>query len=75
MAQKKRGSAIDTRTTRHPGYRISQKIRKRIEEGFGWAKRVGCLRKVKLIGQKNVSALMLLDLSVGNLIRIGSLDG
>ena len=40
-----RRSAIDGRTTRHPGYGLSQKIRKRIEEVFGWAKTCGTMRK------------------------------
>lgn len=38
VASKKSGSAIDSRTTRHPGYQASQRVRKRIEEGFGWLK-------------------------------------
>ena len=41
-----RRSAIDRRTTRHPGYEVSQRIRKRIEEAFGWAKTVAGLRKM-----------------------------
>ena len=41
------GSAIDRRTTRHPGYRISQRKRKRIEECFGWLKTIALLRKVR----------------------------
>src|SRR5207249_5594575 len=45
-----RRSAIDKRTTRHPGYVVSQRIRKRIEEAFGWMKTVGGLRKTKLRG-------------------------
>ena len=43
-----RRSAIDRRTTRHPGYAKSQRIRKRIEEAFGWIKTVAGLRKTKL---------------------------
>lgn len=43
VASKKSGSAIDGRTIRHEGYRISQRIRKRIEEGFGWLKTVAGL--------------------------------
>jgi hypothetical protein len=39
------GSAIDSRTTRHPGYVVSQKKRKRIEECFGWLKTIAPLRK------------------------------
>ncbi|SFQ25334.1 hypothetical protein SAMN05216190_14711 [Pseudomonas borbori] len=69
VAQKRKGSAIDGRTTRHPGYAASQKIRKRIEEGLGWLKTVGGLRKTKL------SAQLLLGFSVYNLIRLGSLPG
>ena len=42
-----RRSAIDRRTTRHAGYAQSQRVRKRIEEAFGWAKTVGGLRKLK----------------------------
>ena len=41
------GSAIDGRTTRHPGYAVSQKKRKRIEECFGWLKTIALLRKVR----------------------------
>jgi hypothetical protein len=49
-----RRSAIDGRTTRHPGYAASQRIRKRIEEAFGWMKTVGGLRKTKLRGLPRV---------------------
>jgi hypothetical protein len=42
---KGRNSAIDGRTTRHPGYAISQRLRKRVEEIFGWMKTIGNLRK------------------------------
>lgn len=44
------GSAIDARTSRHPGYRVSQRIRKRIEEIFGWLKTVGGLRRTRFKG-------------------------
>ena len=46
IARNTRGrcSALDGRTTRHPGYAVSQRIRKRIEEGFGWGKEFGLLR-------------------------------
>ena len=46
----KRRSAIDARTTRQPGYAVSQRFRKRIEEVFGWMKTVGNFRKTRLIG-------------------------
>lgn len=68
-------SAIDGRTTLHRGYGVSMKIRKRIEEGFGWLKTVGGLRKTKLIGREKLSAQLLLGFSVYSLIRLGSLSG
>jgi len=43
----KKNSAIDARTTRHPGYAISQQKRKRVEEIFGWMKTVGGMRKLQ----------------------------
>jgi IS5 family transposase len=43
----KRRSAIDARTTRHPGYAISQQKRKLVEQGFGWMKTIGDLRKLR----------------------------
>ena len=49
-ATKRRKSAVDTRTTRHPGYQQSLRVRKRIEEGFGWVKTVACGRKLRFIG-------------------------
>jgi hypothetical protein len=49
------GSAIDRRTTRHCSYRVSQVIRKRIEEAFGWGKEIGGLRQTKLRGAGGVS--------------------
>ncbi|MCP5029610.1 MAG: IS5 family transposase, partial [Actinomycetia bacterium] len=47
-----RRSAIDGRTTRHAGHAVSQRIRKRVEEPFGWIKTVGAGRKVRYIGQQ-----------------------
>ena len=47
-------SAIDARTTRHPGYAVSQRIRKRIEEVFGWMKTIGGLRKLRHRGTARV---------------------
>src|SRR5580700_1173819 len=49
-----RRSAVDGRTTRHPGYAASQRIRKRIEEGFGWMKTIAGLRKTKYRGLEKV---------------------
>ena len=51
-----RGSAIDARTTRHPGYAISQRIRKRVEEIFGWAKTVGGFRRTRYRGRAEPSS-------------------
>jgi hypothetical protein len=51
------GSAIDARTTRHPGYWMSQHTRPRLERAFGWLKTMAGLRKVRLRGLPNVDAL------------------
>jgi transposase len=68
-----RTSAIDGRTTRHPGYAISQQKRKRVEEVFGWVKTVGLLRKVKLRGVRRVDWLFTFAVAVYNLVRIRNL--
>jgi hypothetical protein len=52
-----RRSAIDERTTRHAGYEVSQRKRKRVEQSFGWMKIVGMLEKVKLRGIDKVGWL------------------
>jgi transposase len=70
---KRRKTAIDDRTTRHPGYAISQVIRKRIEEIFGWDKTIGGLAQVKLRGLAKVKALFTLGLAAYNLIRLPKL--
>jgi transposase len=62
-----RASAIDGRTTRHPGYAVSQQKRKRVEEVFGWLKTVGLLRKVKLRGVRRVGWLFTFAAAVYNL--------
>ena len=67
-----RRSAIDVRTTRHPGYAISQRIRKRIEEGFGWMKTVAGLRKTKYRGLDKVVDVTLAAAAY-NLIRLPKL--
>jgi transposase len=68
-----RASAIDGRTTRHPGYAVSQQKRKRVEEIFGWLKTVGLLRKVKLRGVRRVGWLFTFAAAVYNLVRIRNL--
>ncbi len=69
-----RSSAIDGRTTRHPGYQISQQKRKRIEQSFGWMKIIGMLKKVKLRGRKKVSWLFTFVGAAYNLYRLGRLE-
>ena len=70
----KRRSAIDGRTTRHAGHGVSQRIRKRVEEPFGWIKTVGAGRKLRYIGQDRNRAWFKTEAAVYNLIRICSLD-
>lgn len=67
---KRRRSAIDARTTRHPGYEVSQRVRKRIEEAFGWVKTVGGLAKTKLRGTKRVAFKFTFTMAAYNLIRM-----
>ena len=67
------GSAIDGRTTRHAGYEISQKKRKRIEEVFGWAKTTGMLRKTRHRGLFAVRWVFTFTAAAYNLIRIRTL--
>ncbi len=69
-----RRSAIDGRTTRHSGYGVSQRIRKRVEEPFGWVKTVGGGRKLHDIGQDRNRAWFKMTTAVYNLIRITTLD-
>jgi transposase len=70
---KRRKTAVDGRTTRHPGYDISQRCRKRIEEVFGWIKSSAGLAKVKLRGRDRVDAAFTLALAAYNLIRLPKL--
>jgi transposase len=69
-----RRSAIDGRTTRHAGHVTSLRIRKRIEEPFGWMKTVAGGRKLRYIGLKRNRAWFLMTGAVYNLIRITALD-
>jgi transposase len=69
----RRRSAIDKRTTRHPGYQISQRARKRVEEIFGWLKTVGGLRKLRHRGRERVDWMFTFALAVYNLVRIRNL--
>jgi len=69
----KRGSAIDGRTTRHAGYAISQRIRKRVEEIFGWAKTVGAFRKTRYRGKERTQFAGYMIGAAYNLLRIAKL--
>jgi transposase len=68
-----RRSAIDKRTTRHPGYAKSQRIRKRIEEAFGWIKTVAGLRQTKLRGRAKVAWAFTFAMAAYNLVRAPAL--
>ena len=67
------GSAIDQRTTRHEGYRISQRKRKRIEECFGWLKTIALLRKVRHRGLAKVDWIFAFACAAYNLVRLRNL--
>lgn len=64
------GSAIDGRTTRHVGYRLSQIVRKRIEEHFGWGKTVGRIRQTVFRGLQRVDQQFKLTMTASNLTRM-----
>jgi len=68
-----RHSAIDARTTRHAGYLASQRIRKRIEECFGWSKDGRPLRKMKVYGKRKVAFLTTFTVGIYTLLRVAKL--
>jgi len=68
-----RKTAMDGRTLRHAGYQISQRIRKRIEEVFGWIKKPGGLAKAKVRGKPKVDAVFTFTVIAYNLIRLPKL--
>jgi IS5 family transposase len=73
VAQKVKGSAIDARTTHHPGYAVSQRKRKLIEQVFGWMKTVGGLRKLRHRGGARVDWIVTFSAAAYNLIRLRTL--
>jgi transposase len=73
VARKVSDGAIDGRTTRHPGYAVSQRIRKRVEEIFGWLKTVGRLRKLRHRGVARVNWIFLFTAAAYNLVRMRTL--
>jgi len=70
---RKQTSIIDQRTTHHPGYALSQRKRKRVEEIFGWVKTVGGLRKTRHRGVARVDWMFSLALAAYNLVRMRNL--
>lgn len=64
------GSAIDGRTTRHAGYAVSQTIRKRIEEHFGWGKTIGRIRQTVYRGLRRVDQHFKLTMTASNIVRM-----
>jgi transposase len=67
-------STIDGRTTRHAGHQISQRIRKRIEEPFGWMKTIAGGRKLRYIGRQRNRSWFLMTGAIYNIIRITAID-
>lgn len=67
------GSAIDGRTTRHRSYLASQRLRKRIEEIFGWSKDARPLRKMRVVGMRNAAFMATLTIGCNTLLRVAKL--
>ena len=74
IAQKTNSRTLDARTTRHPGYAISQHVRKRIEEVFGWMKTIGGMRKLRHRGGGRVNWQFLLAAAAYNMVRMRTLE-
>ncbi len=69
----RRTPGLDARTTRHASYRTSQRVRKRVEEIFGWLKTVGGLRQSRFVGLKRTGLYAYLAASACNLLRMSRL--
>ena len=69
-----RRSAVDGRTTRHEGYAISQRKRKRVEEVFGWMKTVALQRKTRFIGPERTGWMFTFAAAAYNLVRMRNLQ-
>ena len=72
--ESQRRSAIDGRTTRHEGYGVSQRKRKRVEEVFGWMKTVALQRKTRFRGQSGWVGCLLSAAAAYNLVRMRNLQ-
>ena len=70
----RRRSAIDGRTTPHPGCGVSQRIRKRIEKGFGWVQEIGLLRRIRVRGRERVDRAFAFSAAACNLTRLPGLQ-
>jgi transposase len=70
-----RSSAIDGRTTCHEGYAVSQRIRKRIEVCFGWAKTVGGMRKSRFVSRVKLDFHCVLTFAAYDLVRMRNVGG
>ena len=70
VAARVKGSAVDQRTTRHPGYALSQRCRKKVEEIFGWMKTVGGFRGTRYRGRDRTGLCAYLVAAAYNLVRI-----
>ena len=68
-------SALDTRTTRHPGYTQSQRKRKLVEQSFGWSKTVGLRRQLRHRGQERVAWIVSFTNTAYSLVRLRTLLG
>ena len=73
VARKARWSAIDGRTTRHARYATSQRVRKRIEEAFGWIKTIAGLRKSRFVGRARTDWAFTFAVAAYNLVRLPKL--
>ena len=67
------GSALDLRTTNWPGYAVSQRVRKRVEEIFGWIKTIAGLRKTRHRGKARVGWMFTFAAAAYNLVRMRNL--
>lgn len=76
LSRRRGRSAVDGRTTRHAGYGASQRIRKRIEEGFGWIKQIAGLARSKFRGRLKLDWSFTFAAAAYNLVRLPKLlDG
>jgi transposase len=73
VARKDKGSALSEVWARSSGYIVSQRIRKRVEEGFGWMKTIGPMRKLKHRGKEKVGSIFRLTAAAYNLVRMRNL--